>query len=297
MNIKTSLNKIFNYKFLSILTIINKYFWKTKTGPIFAIVMPLIFMIIYFALGETGNKGEQIAYFLNGVPAYFAMTIIPLSILTLPAMIVEFRNSILLRKIKTSGVNSINFNLTCLFYYFFISLAFALFVFLIVVIISSGDISKLNSINWGGVVYGILFLILSSISLGLFLSSFLKNNMSAQLIGTGIYFLTLILGGQFIPIQVIGRVDAIKYISLFSPLNYSTSLMNIASLPTPATLGSDNNIFNFSSSFQIVNSLDPSGTAITLYDVWQKILFVFMPIVLSVILFPLGIKFFKWTSR
>lgn len=283
-----------NYKYLSVVMIMNKYFWKTKTGPIFSIAMPLVFMIIYIALG---SEESPLDYFISGLPAYLAMTIIPLSLMTLPAMTIEFRNSILLRKIKTNNIGSLQYNMICLLYYFLISLAFAFSVMILfIIIVAAKNASQLSAINWGSLIYGMLMLILSSIAFGLFLSSFLKNIMSAQLISTGLYFLTLVLGGQFIPIQVISQMDAIKYISLFSPLNYATSLLNISSL-APA-IGFTNNIFDLSQGFDMLSSGFGGNTSnIHLYDQWQKILFIIMPFVLTATLTGIGIKFFTWSGR
>ena len=70
------------YRILATFSLINKYFWKTKIGPIFSIVLPFIFMVIYFVLGSSSDSGDKLSYFINGFPTYLSMSIIPLSIVS-----------------------------------------------------------------------------------------------------------------------------------------------------------------------------------------------------------------------
>jgi ABC-type multidrug transport system permease subunit len=69
-------------------------------------------------------------------------------------------------------------------------------------------------------------LFISAISTGILLASVSKKSATVQLIGLSIMLLTITLAGYFVPIFVIGGIEAIKYISLFSPINYATSLLN-----------------------------------------------------------------------
>lgn len=280
------------YRILATFSLINKYFWKTKIGPIFSIVLPFIFMVIYFVLGSSSDSGDKLSYFINGFPTYLSMSIIPLSIITLPSMNIEFKNSILLRKIKTSGIDKFEYNLICIIYFFIASILFSIITIILFALFSASDISRLGSINWGTLTYGIIFLSLVSISFGMFISTFIKTSLSSQLIGFAIFILTLTLSGQFIPVQVISGVEAIKYISLLSPLNYATNIFNVASLN--AINGSSNSIFDFSNDFIFAGF---SNQPITLYNVWQKVLFVFAPFVLIGAFEALSIYFFKWTGR
>ncbi|WPL38948.1 ABC transporter permease [Malacoplasma iowae] len=280
------------YRILATFSLINKYFWKTKIGPIFSIVLPFIFMVIYFVLGSSSDSKDKLGYFINGFPAYLSMSIIPLSIVTLPSMNIEFKNSILLRKIKTSGINKFEYNLICIIYFFIASILFSIITIILFALFSVSDISRLGSINWGTLTYGIILLSLVSISFGMFISTFIKTSLSSQLIGFAIFILTLTLSGQFIPVDVISGVEAIKYISLLSPLNYATNIFNIASLK--AVSHSTNSIFDFTNDFIFTGFSDKP---ITLYNVWQKILFAFAPFLLIGVFETLSIHFFKWTGR
>lgn len=286
------LKSLETYRILATFSLINKYFWKTKIGPIFSIVLPFIFMLIYFVLGSSSNSSDKLSYFISGFPAYLSMSIIPLSIVTLPSMNIEFKNSILLRKIKTSGINKFEYNLICLIYFFVASIVFSIITIILFLLFCVNNIQKLDSINWGTLTYGIIILSLVSICFGMFISTFIKTSLSAQLIGFAIFIITLTFSGQFIPIQVISSVDAIKYISLLSPLNYATNIFNVASLS--ATNGSSNSIFDFVNDFSFAGF---EGQSILLYNVWQKIVFTFVPFLLIAVFETLSIYFFKWTGR
>jgi ABC-type multidrug transport system permease subunit len=103
-------------------------------------------------------------------------------------------------------------------------------------------------------------LYITSIATGILLASVSKKSSTVQLIGLSILFLTITLGGYFVPIAVIGGVDAIKYISLFSPINFATSLLN-NTLIKPID-GISQSIFDISN-FNIL-SVDPRDPAITI---------------------------------
>lgn len=302
--------KVENYKISAMFILINSYFWKTKVGPIFSLVTPFIFMVIYYVLDISGDD-SKLSIFVNALPAFLAMSIIPLSIVTLPSMNIEFKNSIILRKIKTSGINPLIYNVITFCFFLAMSLLFSLFTLMVYFIFLASQNSLETHINIGTLLYGILALSIVSITFGMFVSVFVKNPLSSQLSGFGIFVLTLTLSGQFIPVEVISKVDAIKYISLFSPLNYAANILNIACI-APVD-GYNNSLFDLSSEFLIYGFPSNPTTStfventptipeipkpiIVLYEVWQKALFIFMPWILSGVFGSLAIVFFKSSGR
>lgn len=289
------MNPFKDYKMIAIVTLINRYFWKTKIGPIFSILLPFIFMLIYFALGSSIDPENKLKYFVNGLPSYLSMCIIPLSIMTLPAMNIEFKNSIVLRKIKTSGISVIKFNLISVLYFYIATLVFVVITLILFLLFCSSDISAIDYINHLSVYYGVLVLTTTSICFGMLISTIVKSSLSSQLIGFGVFILTLTLSGQFIPIEVISKVDVLKYVSLISPLNYCTNILNIGCLEPYA--GFTNSAFDLSKGFAIYGFANTGSQEIYLYDAWQKILFIVMPYILIVSFEFFAIKFFKWTGR
>ncbi|MDK2819930.1 MAG: hypothetical protein KFW07_03775, partial [Mycoplasmataceae bacterium] len=152
----------------------------------------------------------------------------------------------------------------------------------------------LSYINWGDVIFAILMLFLSSIATGVVIASLSKKSSSSQLIGLSVMFLTLILAGQFIPISVIGKIDAIKYMSIFSPINFSTGLLN-NSLIKPLE-GMSGSIFSITD-FQIQGVGGPDASIITIISDWQKVLNLIMPPIVFVGFNFIAYKKFSWSTR
>ena len=123
------------------------------------------------------------------------------------------------------------------------------------------------------------------------MASVSKKSATVQLTGLSFMLLTLILAGHFIPISVIGGIDAIKYMSLFSPINYSTSLLNNV-LIMPIDLDSSS-IFDFKD-FVISNT---GSEPIIIIASWQKILNLVMPPIIFVGFNFISYKKFSWSSR
>lgn len=316
--IKKFTKKIDNSKTLAILSLVNRYFWKTKVAPIMSIVLPFTFMVLYYLIGLSDPSVEVVPPvdimlppspppFLIALPSFLSLTILPLLFLILPQMHVDFKNSILLRKIKISNINKIKYIFLVSAFFTIMSFMFTILTFLFFMAFASEDLSILKYIDWGGLVYGILMTIISGISIGFFVGIVAHKPLTSQLIGFGIILISMGLGGQLIPIQVIGSSDPVKILSFFSPLNYSLALINTAIIPEfPETLISPdlepvktfsffyNNIFDFSKSFQIVGfSLNPA----VIYEKWHKVLNVFVPLFIISIFSTLSYFFFKWTSR
>lgn len=312
-----------------VIKLVNKYFWKTKIGPIFSLLFPLLLMIVYFAIAKSKNSDY---YLYSGLPSSLSLSILPLILLTLPTMIIEFRNSIILRKVKIMGISRFTYMLLIYFLFFLYSWGFGIVSFFLFSCFISFNDSIFSQINWGSMIYGTFCLIISGIAFGLVLSIISKTSLSSQLIGFGVLLLTLIFSGQFMPLSVIGTIEPIKYISLLSPLSYSANIYNVA-LYSPITALEDsmpdaiqnillanlkapsNNIFNFHCAFWLfeidynhdlltsLNNINPPITSIlkvtqvNIYDIWQKVLFVIMPFILSIIFILIFLKRFRWTSR
>lgn len=224
-------------KLLSVVKIINLYFWKTKIGPLFAILLPLGFMLIYYAICSSRNNYD---YFMIAIPTYIAMSIMPLSILTIPAMNIEFRSSIILRKIKTNNINATEYSIISYVYYLILnSVAVAITIGMYALFMSNHG-GGFQFINTGSLIYAITTMILVSISLGTFLSIIIKNALNSQIVGFAIIMFSLLLSGQLINIYIVPKVEVLKNIAYVFPLVYPLSDMNIATL-----FSNDNDVFNF----------------------------------------------------
>ncbi|MGL5204796.1 MAG: ABC transporter permease, partial [Metamycoplasmataceae bacterium] len=208
---------------ISIIILIHKFFWKSKVGPLTMFLLPTGFMLIYYVIG---NSDDNIRVFVQAFPSFIALSVLPVTLISLPQMLVEIKHSIILRKISTSAITPIKYNLIVSAYFFLMCFFSTVFIILLFLCFLNVNISKeLGHINWGEFLIALLMLYITSIATGIILSSVSKKSSSVQLIGLSFMMLTITLSGYFIPITVIGGIDAIKFISLISPINYSTSLL------------------------------------------------------------------------
>ncbi|MGL4343502.1 MAG: ABC transporter permease [Metamycoplasmataceae bacterium] len=315
-NLKKSFSlNIENLKFSdshkAVFQLVNKFFWKTKIGSLSFFVFPLSFMLIYFFIGMDSTSSN---IFSSGLPAFFSFGILPITLVVLPQMLVEIKSSILLRKIAVSNLSKTWYILIVLSTYFLIVILEALYVLIMYFIFLNNDLPKaIENVNWGYLVFGLLSLFMVAVTFGVMLGVIFNTSMSVQLVGFAIVMATLLFSGQFIPIQVIGDVAAIKYIALFSPLSYSLGIINNVLIPysgDPTNMDAINafnqgaNIFDFSNTFFIYSFGEKVGEdgkpiyeAISIYQGWQKALNIFMPFALFIGVNILSLKRFKWSNR
>ena len=192
------------------------YFFKSKLSPIISFLLPLLFMMVFYvAASGSDDPDAGLQLFLGSLATYISLSILPLALISMPQIIVELKNSIILRRIKNSGFTKNNFLALTFILHFLLSIAFVLIVFglFFVFFFTMKDPNgvreqELSNINIGGLIYSILLLIVSSLSVGIFLSSVIKNVSYALISGIIVILVTITFAGQFIPIQVIGGTEA-----------------------------------------------------------------------------------------
>lgn len=322
---KNKLMKVSNEKYnqeLAVLGLINKHFWKSKIGPISALAIPLFLMIVYKVIGN-----ENIRFFINGLPSYFSFSILPLCFISLPQMIVEFKTSIILRKISTSRIGSIKFSLIILSYHLFMIFCSTIIILIIYATFLNKDAPQaFESINWYQMIYVFLNIYLSCLTLGLLMGILINKINLVQISGFCIIIISVTFSGQFIPLVVVGSSDPIRYMSLFSPISYSLNQMNVV-LSTDWSeiilqfikngayspeIDKDiinyvenyhfGGLFDISQSFDIFSFETNKNILIDLsinkiYLKWQNFLNLLMPYIFSSIFLGISIWKFKWTSR
>ncbi len=251
--ISNSNRSLFNFLF--------KYFFKTKVGPIIALVFPIVFMVMYIIItamknAEVPEANRSSAYFVSGFPTYVVLSIIPLSFITLPQTMVEMKNSILLRKIKTSGFTKMHYLSFTYLQYFFFSWCSVFITLIIYFSLLNVNVNKdMDNVHWWGLFYAIFMLILSSNAFGILLGSLFKSAMATQLFGVCMLFIVMAFGGLFMPVSVIGDVLPIKIISMFLPTNYSINMI------INSTFVSPNWFLEGMQKFQEIGNLINSGQA------------------------------------
>lgn len=202
-----------------------KLFLKTKVGPIISLVLPLCFMIIYYIIANFNNDVET---FVENLSLYISLSIIPFTMIIIPQIIVELKNSILLRKTKTSGFSKLNVITLMFLVYSVISLLITLFNFLIYIIFlatKSGGISYLANLNFGLIFFATILLIFIAVSFAIVIGNLTKTTLSSQILGVILFLVSMSLAGMFIPLELLSNIFALKILTLFSPLNYPINLL------------------------------------------------------------------------
>lgn len=215
------LNK--NREEIATLELINKHFWKSKTGPLSALSLPFFLMLIYRILGQ-----DDISLFTSGLPAYFSFSILPLCFISLPQMIVEFKTSIISRKISISKITKSKFSLLILSFNFAAILFSTLIITLLYAIFLGTDApSEFGSIRWPELIYSMFNIYISCLSFGLLIGVLINKIILIQILAFFLIIVSITFSGQFIPVNVLARSMTIKIVTLFSPASYSLNMMNM----------------------------------------------------------------------
>lgn len=301
------------YQEKAVIKLINKHFWKSKVGPISSLALPLFLMIIY-AIVSSDNK----SMLASGLSSFFSFSILPVALITLPQMMVELKSSIILRKISVSKITASKFSALLLIYYLIAIIISNIIIITLYAIFLNVDAPKyFSEINWGEFFYTLIVIYIISLSTGLLLGVLIKKISLVLLVGFIVMMISVIFSGQFIPLQVLARSDAIGYISLFSPISYALNYMNNVVVSSNVDMikywelagytpigvfpPTYNGIFDFKNSFVVYQADIVNDKKVIMwleiYKPWQNILDLVMPYVLSAIFIFISIKKFNWTSR
>lgn len=212
-----------NREEIATLELINKHFWKSRTGPLSALTLPFFLMLIYRILGQ-----DDITLFTSGLAAYFSFSILPLCFISLPQMIVEFKTSIISRKISISKITKSKFSLIILSYNFIAIFVATLIITLLYATFLGSEAPKVfENIKWPELIYSLFNIYISCLSFGLLLGVLINKIILIQIIAFLLIIISITFSGQFIPVNVLARSLAIKIFTLFSPTSYSLNMMNM----------------------------------------------------------------------
>ncbi|MEF9985139.1 MAG: ABC transporter permease [Malacoplasma sp.] len=209
---------------IAIFNLINKFFWKSKLALISMFGLPLLFIVIYYAVASSRGSSFKVT---DGFNLYIGFSVMPIALVSLPQLLVELKNSIILRRIAISNISPFRYNFLMSVYFFAMCVISTIFIFIAVSAFENVNMKTfLDSFDIPSYIYALINFYVVSISFGIILSSISKSSSWVQLVGLAIILFSLMLSGQFIPIHVIANIMPIKIITLFSPLDYALGLMN-----------------------------------------------------------------------
>ncbi len=199
----------------SILFILNQYYWKSISAPFFTFIVPPIFILI---LGNILDPKLVL-------PGLISMCPLILGVISLPQVIFEFKQSVLLKRIGVAAIKPIHFIIMVNAYYcvlMFISVLFALAFSM--AIFSSSFTKIFGYVDYGQFLFAQLLNIILSIEFGMMIASFFKTLMSIQVVGFFIVIITLFLSGMVIAPIILANKPGMLTTSYIMPHKYATDL-------------------------------------------------------------------------
>lgn len=276
-----------NFKAMkSLFKLVNANYWQGIFGPAFAFIFSAIFIGLYGYIMSSlfGSAPEEVAFasFKSSLIGVVALQSMSMAINTVPQSINDFKSSVLMKRIGSTPIKPWSFIVTIASYYAIIMFIVFFWCFLWVTIWFPNDaIPIFSSINWGGLIFAIIYTVITSIFIGLLVVSITKSAVGSAAIGMIIFFLSMFLSGQIFPIQSITNSMFLNVLSYFTPFRYTTGLL------TMSWNGAD--IFNMTQAYEL------NGQVIyNTYDLWLNW---FIPLFFIVISIAISSKAFKWSTR
>ncbi len=198
-----------------------KLFFREPVGAFFTLVFPLMMLFLFGSI-----YGNTPSPYFNGrgtvdisVPAYTAMIIATTGLVGLPITLSTYREYGILRRLRTTPVNSITILMAQVIMLFMMTLLGML------LLIVAGRL--VYGLHFEGYVLSVLLaFILSSLSffaLGFILAGLLPTARTAQVVGMVLLYPMLFLSGAGFPRELLPQT--ILKISTFLPLTYVVTLL------------------------------------------------------------------------
>ncbi|AGR41979.1 ABC transporter ATP-binding protein/permease [Spiroplasma diminutum] len=231
---KNKLDKIINSeknkgKNIPLIKLLLKYYYKGFAVPFFLFFFPLILLFLEgFAFKSMDKEG----IFLHNIVGSLAiMQIISVGIFIIPQTILEFKNSVLMKRIGATNIKPFFFILTVVIMGIFFMLVGFLWTLLWAGIMFGGDLgwSTISlPVQIGASIPFLLLTLVQSISLGMLLASVFRSTTAYIAVSNILYMPIAFLGGSFIPINVIMDSPILKYATYINIFKYSTEPFNNA---------------------------------------------------------------------
>ncbi|MDQ7983257.1 MAG: ABC transporter ATP-binding protein/permease [Spiroplasma sp.] len=211
-------------KNLPLISLMLKYYYKGFFVPFFLLAYPILILFLQgfaFSSMPVGEDGILPLHSLVGsISMVQAMSV---GIFIIPQTILEFKNSVLMKRIGATNIKPV---------FFVISVIIIGFIFIVV--------AFLWTLLWAGIFFGnkfgwdvvalpsdilptipfLVILIITSIAIGMMFASMFKSTTSFIAVSNVFYLPVAFLSGGFIPIEMITNSDILKYITYINPFKY-----------------------------------------------------------------------------
>lgn len=223
-----SSGKITN-KNIPLISLLMKYYIKGVAVPFFVFVFPILMLFmmgnIYTSAAMTGGNEEVARQSLHSlVGSYATMSALGIGFFVIPSTIIEFKTSVLMKRIGATNIKPVFFLLSV------VAIGFLLVI-----------VSMFWSVLWAGIMFGhkygwvvtstpydavasiLLFIpiIILAMALGLTFASIFKSTTTYNAVVNVLYMPITFLSGGFAPLEAINTNTALKAISWVNPFKYS----------------------------------------------------------------------------
>ncbi|WP_026389279.1 ABC transporter permease [[Acholeplasma] multilocale] len=300
--------------FNNLTILISKSFFRNPRGPIFMFVVPVLFALMFFFI--MGNK-------FAGHSSLIAYTLIPaLTILTsLAPAIVEWKNSVFLKRIDTTGIKKSMF--LAALWGFYLVMGILSFFFMLLVVMGIGAIAEpalelpstegiigadalakasifkiLKEANWAMMLFSMILVTLTSIAIATFLGGLFNSEGAIQGIVFLIYFFSIFMAGVLLPPNMLVKSQGLMFVTYIIPFKFSIYLFLFATQgaivanAVPGASGWDAPFnkhveYTVGGNSESFNGMDFTAT-------WQPVL---VAILLIAALFVVTSFTFKWSAK
>ena len=238
-----SLIPIIKERIVPLVKLVNTLFINSPVSTFIAIWYPMILWSILANVGTT-------QFLIYGV-----ISLIPIivGVQVMPGIIIELKNSSLLKRIKATNVKNQDLMLSLIFYFTLVSIVSVGFNIGLAHAIYGSDLYA-QYINWGSLIVAFLCGVIVAMTFGVFLSGILKSAQTALVVGLLLTLPGAFLSGQFLPVDMIDGWGPVKYIAFAFPQK-SAAVLTLAAT-------NDGALF----SFQDAANKIPDGVYISLME-------------------------------
>lgn len=248
-----------------LISLMLKYYYKGFFVPFFLIAYPILILFLQgFAFSEMGPDPVTGVLPIHSLVGSISMVqAMSVGIFIIPQTILEFKNSVLMKRIGATNIRPV---------FFVISVIIIGFIFILV--------AFLWTLLWAGIFFGqrfgwrvvalptdilptipfLIILIITSIALGMMFASVFRSTTSFIAISNVFYLPIAFLSGGFIPVSMIESSAILKNITYINPFKYC---------------------------------LDPFLAAWNSQFVWKNIYYAYIPISLGIIGACIGVAGWK----
>ena len=282
-----------------IFKLIHKLFINSHISTFLALFYPLIFISI---LSNVSSPN----YIVMGIASLIPIVI---GVQVLPTIILNLKQSSILKRIGATNTKASDMTFVVISYFVLVAIFSLVFNVGIGIAMFSKNMNLAN-IQWGELIFSFLIGILVGISLGVMISSVIKKQEVALVIGLLLTLPGAFLTSEFLPPTMINDWGPMRYISFIFPQKISTTLVHCAV--------NGGSIFDT----EVVRSLDYNGlinlnalvdsnaiptvqadaiksamSNVEVVDWTEKLMaWILLPVYL-VTFSAVSIKFFKWGTR